>query len=201
MKQTEKTELTVSKIIDAATKEFGEKGYAKGTVNGICKSGINKGLVYHNFKDRDEIYLACLRRCCNTFVSLAEESGADTDILKYMKFRLSFHKEHPCEAHVLFEAVLQPYKKIYNRTSDILCPFRELNEKVYLSAISSLHLRNGVTEEDALEYFRLMQHMFNGYYSKNNTGQMTLDKQIESHESHLPKLLDFMLYGIAEEVK
>lgn len=42
-----------------------------------------------------------------------------------------------------------------------------------------------------------MQHMFNGYYSKSDNGLMTLDKQIESHESHLPKLLDFLLYGIA----
>lgn len=39
--------------------------------------------------------------------------------------------------------------------------------------------------------------MFNGYYSKSDNGLMTLDKQIESHASHLPKLLDFLLYGIA----
>lgn len=39
--------------------------------------------------------------------------------------------------------------------------------------------------------------MFNGYYSKSDNGSMTLDKQIESHASHLPKLLVFLLYGIA----
>ena len=43
MKQTEKTGLTVSRILEAAALEFGRNGYAGGTVNNICKSGINKG--------------------------------------------------------------------------------------------------------------------------------------------------------------
>ena len=49
MKKTEKTKLTVSKIIEAAMNEFGQNGYAGGTINNICKTGINKGLIYHNF--------------------------------------------------------------------------------------------------------------------------------------------------------
>ena len=54
MKKSEKTEITVSKIIDAAMVEFGKNGYAGGTVNNICKSGIHKGLLYHNFSGKDE---------------------------------------------------------------------------------------------------------------------------------------------------
>ena len=62
MKKMEKTEITVSKIIEAAMQEFGQNGYAGGTVNNICKSGINKGLLYHNFSGKDELYMTCLRR-------------------------------------------------------------------------------------------------------------------------------------------
>ena len=78
MKQTEKTGLTVSRILDAAALEFGRNGYAGGTVNNICKSGINKGLIYHNFRDKDALYLACLKRACEKLLALIEESGAGT---------------------------------------------------------------------------------------------------------------------------
>lgn len=79
MKRTERTELTVSKILEAAMAEFGANGYAGGTVNNICKSGINKGLIYHNFKDKDELYLVCLENSCKKLVSMIEESGCISD--------------------------------------------------------------------------------------------------------------------------
>lgn len=62
MKRIEKTKLTISKILEAAMKEFGMNGYTGGTVNNICKHGINKGLIYHNFKDKDDLYPTYLDR-------------------------------------------------------------------------------------------------------------------------------------------
>ena len=78
MKKMEKTEITVSKIIEAAMQEFGQNGYAGGTVNNICKSGINKGLLYHNFSGKDELYLTCLRRSSNKLIRyIREREGTD----------------------------------------------------------------------------------------------------------------------------
>ena len=56
MKKSEKTEITIAKILDAAMKEFGKNGYAGGTINHICNAGINKGLIYHNFAGKDELH-------------------------------------------------------------------------------------------------------------------------------------------------
>lgn len=44
MERTKRTELTVSKIQEAALKEFGVNGYAGGTINNICKRGSTRGL-------------------------------------------------------------------------------------------------------------------------------------------------------------
>lgn len=38
MKRSEKTELTISKIMNAAMIEFGTNGYVSSSVNNICKS-------------------------------------------------------------------------------------------------------------------------------------------------------------------
>ena len=184
MKRTKRTELTISKIQEAALEEFGVNGYAGGTINNICKRGINKGLIYHNFKDKDELYLVCLENSCKKLVSLIEESGCTSDQLQYMKLRMRFFTEYPNEAHIFFEAILQP--------------FEEINEKIYRSVVATITLRDGITEEDAINHFRLMQRMFNGYFSSSAYRSMTLDKQIKEHEMNLSKLLDFMLYGIAK---
>lgn len=198
MKRTERTELTVSKIQKAALEEFGVNGYAGGTINNICKRGVNKGLIYHNFKDKDELYLVCLENSCKKLVTLIEESGCTSDQLQYMELRMHFFTEYPYEAHIFFEAILQPQEKLRDRIQQILQPFEEINERIYRSVISGITLRDGVTEEDAIAYFRQMQRMFNGYFSSSAYHNMALDEQIREHEMNLSKLLDFMLYGIAK---
>lgn len=200
MKQIEKTELTVSKIQTAAIDEFGTNGYAGGTINNICKRGINKGLIYHNFKDKDELYLACLNISCKKLVLLIEESDCTSDQLQYMNVRMKFFKEYPNEAHIFFEAILQPQRNLRSRIEGILKPFEEINEKIYRSVISSVTLRDGITEEEAVDYFRQMQRMFNGYFSSSAYRYTSFDEKIKDHEINLSKLLEFMLYGIAKEV-
>lgn len=198
MKRAEKTELTVSKILEAALEEFGTNGYAGGTINNICKRGINKGLIYHNFKDKDELYLVCLENSCKKLVTLIEESGCTSDQLQYMKLRMYFFTEAPNEAHIFFEAILQPQEKLRDKIQQILQPFEEINERIYRSVVSNLTLRDGIAEEDAMAYFRQMQRMFNGYFSSSAYRYMALDERIREHELNLSKLLDFMLYGIAK---
>lgn len=67
-----------------------------------------------------------------------------------------------------------------------------------LLVVSGITLRDGITEEDAIDYFHQIQSMFNGYFSSSAYHYMTLDKRIKEHEMNLSKLLDFMLYGIAK---
>lgn len=198
MKRTERTQLTVLKIQEAALEEFGANGYAGGTINNICKRGINKGLIYHNFKDKDDLYLACLENSCKKLISMITENGCVSDQLQYMKLRMHFFTEYPNEAHIFFEAILQPQEKLRDRIKQILEPFEEINEEIYRHVVSGITLRDGITEEDAIDYFRQMQRMFNGYFSSSACRYMALDKQILAHETNLSKLLDFMLYGIAK---
>lgn len=198
MKQAEKTERTVSRILAEATAEFGQNGYACGTVNHICKRGISKGLIYHNFKGRDELYLTCLKESCKKLEVLIRQNGSLPDLLQYIRIRMRFFAEYPNEAHMFLEALLQPQPHLADEIHETMLPLDELNEQIYRAAVSSVTLRDGITEEDALHYFRQMQRMFNGYFSSPANRPVTLDEQIREHETNLPKLLDFMLYGIAK---
>lgn len=200
MKQREKTELTVKRILSAAIEEFGANGYAGGAVNNIYKTGINKGLIYHNFESKDAIYLACLRISCEKLVEYVQSRNCPDDLMQYMNVRMEFFKAHPNEAHILFDALLNPQPHLANQIRDAMRTFEALNERIYRSALKTVTLRDHVTMDDALTYFRQMQTMFNGYFASPACCSTILDEKILIHETNIPKLFNFMLYGIAKGV-
>ena len=199
MKRAEKTELTRQKILQAAVCEFGRHGYAGGTVNRICESGISKGLVYHNFKDKDEIYLTCLQECCDSLAAYMKEQNCGTNVLRYMDVRWRWRKKNPDKAHILFEALLTPPQNLQDRIKDSMRGFEEMNLDIYKKFVRSLSLREGISEETALSYFCWMQEMFNAFFSNPEVGGLELDEKIAAHERYIQQFFNLMLYGIAQE--
>lgn len=198
MKQEEKTELTRRKILAAAIEEFGGKGYLGASLNNICATGIAKGLLYHNFDGKDGLYLACLERSFSILAGYVREACADYGLHRYMDARLRFMQEHEPEARLFFEAILQPPAHLSDRIAELRKDLDALNLEIYHKMLSGIQLRAGVLEEDATAYFIMLQNMFNGYFSSPAFCSLPFSQRVEAHEANLEKLLDFMLYGIAE---
>lgn len=198
MEKSKKTEITVSKIIEAAMDEFGTNGYAGGTVNRICKAGINKGLLYHNFSGKDELYLICLRRSSQKLIQHIQQRDGTKDLESYMAARLDFFNHYPREAHLFFDALLNPPNHLSGQIRLALTDFNALNEITYGKTLEALVLRDGISRADAVSYLHLLQLMLNGYFSSPAFQSLTLQEKAEMHEKILPKLLNRMLYGIAK---
>lgn len=200
MKKEEKTELTREKIINAGILEFGTKGYEGASLNNICNdNGISKGLIYHNFKGKDEIYLLCVRRCFDTITTYLQEQNIGSDMHYYMELRFRFFSEHPLYARIFFESVLQPPKHLKEEIRDLKSNFDEINLKIYRLAISKLTLRDDVNEQEALEYYNMVQNMFHGFFQYGVFHNNDFNSLMDAHETKLAKILDLMLYGIAKE--
>lgn len=201
MEKNKKTERTISKILEAAMNEFGKNGYSGGTVNHICNSGINKGLLYHNFSGKDDIYLTCLKQSCNRLMDYLLQQGGTENQKSYLSARTDFFNNFPNEARIFFEALLTPPSHLSEQIQQILSEFNVLNERMYNQTLDSLILRDEVTRDDAVSYFHLMQLMLNGYFSSPAFQSTDLSEKVKIHEMIVPKLLDYMLYGIAKGEK
>lgn len=201
MRKTEKTQLTISKILGAAMNEFGINGYSGGTINNICNSGINKGLLYHNFDGKDDIYLACLKLSCEKLLSYLKSQNRTESLDNYMTARMDFFNSHTNETRIFFEALLAPPPHLSDKIEPILSEFNTLNESMYNQALDSLILRDNISSDDALSYFHLMQLMLNGYFSSPAFQNMEIPEKAKIHEITVSKLLDYMLYGIAKGEK
>ena len=199
MRKEEKTELTKKKILAAALQEFGTNGYRGASLNTICESGIPKGLLYHNFKNKDALYLACVKLCFQSLTKCLKEADIGNDLEKYMRVRMEFFEKNKMEARIFFDAVLQPPEALSSEIAELKKEFDEINKKLYREILDSIQLRDGITYDDAMKYFIMLQDMFNHSFSSQNCQNVSLTAKMEIHERDVPKILDFMLYGIARK--
>lgn len=196
-----KTKLSKDKIIAAAIDEFSKKGYNGFVVNELCKQGgISKGVLYHNFSGKADLYLLCARESFKKAMDIikGEESTVPT-LEQYMERRHQFYKAYPKHSRIFFEVMvatpqdikveLEPYKQM----------FEELNEQVCLNLLSTSNLKEGIQQEEALTYLRFIQDLFRSYYF-NYTEKEDMDIVAVSYEKKLQTVLHWMIFGILEKM-
>ena len=205
MKQQEKTQRTQERILAAALVEFGEKGYEAASINIICaESQVPKGLLYHNFKSKDDLYLQCVRLCYHEMTEYlrsqelaCHSTQGDTKML--LTLRQRFLSGHPYHASLFFRAILQPPKHLLPQLKEARRDYDAFCIAHYRNTLTGLSLRDGVTEEMALEYFTIFMEMFNGYFQSRADQGDDYKALMEAHEEKLFEILDMMLYGIVKQ--
>lgn len=205
MNQQEKTQKTRERILTAAILEFGNKSYDASSINNICETGqISKGLLYHNFKGKDDLYLHCVRICYDQLTDYLLAQPLDPqdprgNFQRLLDCRQQFFSEHPCYANIFFNAVLQPPKHLVNQLADARRHFDDCVHQFYLDLLGSLTLRDGISRGAAMEYISLCLEAFNGYFRRKADQNGSYQDLIQDHEGKLSRVFDIMLYGLAKE--
>ncbi|MEG1848664.1 MAG: TetR/AcrR family transcriptional regulator [Lachnospiraceae bacterium] len=207
MNQEEKAQISKNRIIKAATLEFSIRNYDTASLNNICnESDISKGLIYHYFGNKEELYLSCVKACFKKITEfLSEEiydfSDFQSGMKQYLARRFLFFRTHIQEGHLFLYAVLQPPQSLQQPILKLKEDFDAQCLFYYKTALSSVTLREGVTEQLALEYFVLFQELFNGYFQRYAGANLNAEALMKEHEAQLSNVLQLMLYGIAKEEK
>lgn len=200
-----KNKKTKERIFLATLSEFGKKSYDAASVNSICENGkIPKGLLYHNYKGKDDLYLLCVKACYDEFIFTLNAQApplhdGKATLQNFLLRRQEFFQKNPCYANIFFNMVMQPPKHL---EEDLLLLRKEYDDycnQCYLAVLNCLHLRDGITRETALEYFQMTSEMFNGYFQKKAKQNGNYRNLIQDHEGRLSSIFDIMLYGIAKE--
>lgn len=139
-----------------------------------------------------------MERCFHTLTEYLKNADIGTDLRRYTKARLSFFSEHENEARLFFESMLQPPELLKERIAKVQVEFDEYNQNLYNCILDTLCLRPEVMREEATRYFKLIQEMFNGYFSSPAVSGLSLLDRMAAREEGLFQILDFMLYGIAK---
>lgn len=76
MNRKEKNALSRQRILEAALEEFSRRGYEAASLSNVCaEKGISKGIIYHHFKDKDELFLLCVEDCFTQVSAYLQEAA------------------------------------------------------------------------------------------------------------------------------
>lgn len=207
MKKEEKTRRTCEKIIQAATVEFGMKSYETASLNTICsENNISKGLIYHNFQNKDELYLICVKQCYDELTSHMQKTVFESDnvrenLEKILKERQKFFEEYPHYKNIFFNSILLPPGHLIKKLKEIRSEYDNYLKRQYIDLVGEMNLRQGVSVERATQYLMTFQEMYNGYFRERYGENKDFETLVKTHETKLSELLDIMLYGIAVKDK
>ena len=176
MGETEKRTL----IVHAAAALFAKYGYKKTTVDEIvAAAGISKGLFYHYFQNKKQLYLYLYDRYT---AALSENLNQEVDTsnpdffdrLKQLShLRIAFINQYPDLWNFLYTAY-------YEQHPDVAPAIRERNKQLVQESHSGTasnldwsRLKEGVSPEMAL---RVVTWMAEGFVREVNSQKVTVDE-------------------------
>lgn len=202
MKREEKNQKTRGRIMEGAMSEFAVKGYSAGSVNAICMAqGVSKGIIYHYFDTKADLYLACVDECFTALTEVLRKSmdscrgDLEQKLEMYFTARMDFFKKNPRYQRIFCEAALSPPAALADRIKVKKNNFDMLNMQILARLLEPVRLRSGITEIEVIETFRQFQDFVNAEYRISELSE----KEFEIHEKRCRKAVNILLYGVIDE--
>ncbi|MCY1713296.1 TetR/AcrR family transcriptional regulator [Caproiciproducens galactitolivorans] len=203
MKREEKNAQSRQRILEASLREFSAKGYDGASLNTVCtKNDISKGIIYHYFKDKDEIYLFCVQECFEKLTSYITDAikgmagSVEQRLRGYFDARLRFFAENPLYLGIFTDAALNPHDSLLGDITEARKAFDELNISVLTGLLESTTLRKGVTVSAVVEDFRMYMDYFNLCFKAALAGAYSPEQALRKHEERCHRQLGILLYGV-----
>lgn len=205
MDREEKNALSRQRILDAAAREFSEKGYVRASLNSAwAQNGISKGIIYHYFKDKDELYLLCVTDCferlSGCLQSFQENAAgpAEQRLRAYFDARLRYFAENPLDLGLFIAALLDPPDCLRPQLAKARANFDALNVSVLTGLLESAPLRPGLTVSDVIEDFTMYMDYFNMRFRERLSGDCSPQSALHEHEEQAHRQLEILLYGVLD---
>lgn len=210
MKREEKSEISRRKIIESAVEEFGEKGYGLSSINVICKTGdISKGILYHHFADKDELYIAAVSECFEKLTDYLQEKmiiddkDIEMSLKRYFDIRLDFFEENPLYQRLFCSAVISPPEHLISEIANAKSRFDMYNKDCLVKMLKSAELSPEISVDEVSEIFGAFQDFANAHMqmktsSDKKQNEDINDKSIDikATETIRKHLLHVLLYGV-----
>lgn len=206
MKREEKNVLSRQRIVEAALREFSTKGYSGASLNSACaENGISKGIVYHYFQDKDEIYLLCVKHCFDELTAylkaLMDENTAacEQKMAAYFGARFRFFAEHPLYLGLFADVTCNPPPALIDKIAACREAFDKLNLGMVTEFLSSQPLREGFGIAEVAEDFQLYMDFFNLRFRQAACAAASMEETLREHEKQCHRQLTIWLHGVLEE--
>ena len=159
------------KIIDICLEEFAENGYEKSSTNSIVKkAGISKGILFHYFGSKKNLFLYILDYVINynikKFYSLNKKPAKDVfeRLLERSQIKMQLAFEDPLLYKFLMKAFLNTPNELKNELNDRIIKISTEHTPNAFKDIDYSKFRKGIDPDKAIELIVLsLEGLFNKY--------------------------------------
>jgi len=164
MKEKDPTSETAIKLIQSATELFNDFGYTGTSINDIAKkSKLSKGILYHYFQSKDDVYLFCLSECINNFVDFMERniskiSLSKETMIRVVELRFVFFDENPQYKNLFHNIISGKPTHLSKEISEIRQVLTENNISWIKLILTEINLGKDVLESDVSLFISILQN-------------------------------------------
>lgn len=195
--QSQKTFERRQEVIDAALKEFSDKGYKGASLNNILKEAqISKGTFYYHFKNKEDLYFFLIE------ILIEEKKRFMKDRIKPEDFNEDIFTIFKLQAKLGVEfAINNPqindFAKSFIKERENLIYEKALerynfkDDTLVKSLINNAYTKGEIRNDIPKEFVeRLIGHLF------TNLVELTGALNVEDYEEQINFLLEFMKNGL-----
>lgn len=205
MKQQERQKKSKEKILQAAITEFSASGYDKVTMENICtRHGISKGMMYHYYSGKDDLFLMCVQNMYQMMQQYLEANMAELEkkdalhaLKEFWMLRESFFGEHPPFKNIFENALLRTPPHLFEKIEEIRGPIEALNRQFLHRTIGKIELRENLKKENVSIYLEAMESVFWKLVEQYRREQRISD--VHSLMEAAGELWDMVLLGVVRQ--
>jgi AcrR family transcriptional regulator len=119
----EKSQVTVTQILDAAQRSFVANNYNSITMTAIAQeASISKGAIYHHFKSKEDLFLQMMVRYLNGIQKLLRQAVDETvgEVRERLTQLTTAYLEQPLENQHVIQLVRRDANRFTDGTRDTL---------------------------------------------------------------------------------
>ncbi len=202
MTQAERQERSRQRIFDAAMEEFAADEYDAVSMGRICsRHKISKGLMYHYYKSREELFLLCVEdtfRAMRDYIleNARKPDGENTKetIRDFYMLRERFLRQNPQRRRVFETAFFHTPPNLAAEIEKLHEPIFQLDREFMRDVVAHMPLRSGVKAESVIG---LLEGI--GYLIRTAVGRGIRFKSFDEAADYLDETLDMALYGVLRQ--
>lgn len=205
MGREEKNEVSKERILKAALEEFGQNDYNVASTNTICKNhGISKGLLFHYYKSKDEIFLVCVEKCFEELSDYLQKNykkigNKVEDILNYyFEMRFNFFREFPHYAQIFKTATFNAPTQLRDEIKQLKMTLRQVNEGILLDVLDDLDLKEDVSKDQVIHLvLEFTEYLIVKSQEQSNVLMAKDTRELfEEQNEQLIQMIKMLFYGI-----
>lgn len=201
---------TREKIVEAARSLFAEKGFDRTTTAEIAReAGISEGTIYRHFKSKRELLMECVIPVLQKIIDLTKDYRPRENTLRaltidLLEMRLHLFREHHQTFRIIFRELLNSTEMVNHYMDFILNQENKLSEIMpNIEELGQIKRTRNYLIFGLGQIMSLWMYINFTEWIKDDEMEFSSEKLNEminiSHETLLPDLADYILYGISGE--